>query len=68
MYTIKSKIGVGAFGQIFKVERNTDHAVFALKFTQPKNVAERQDVINEASVIKHLNSPHLVACDSVYDY
>ena len=32
------------------------------------SIAERQSVINECSLIKHLNSPYIVTCEEVYEF
>ena len=62
------KLGQGAFGQIYKVLNHEDKKHYALKFTRPKNDAERQDVINECSLIKHLDCEQLIRCEGVWDY
>lgn len=54
-YKIVGKVGKGGFGTIFKVQRIEDGQPFALKFTNPKDRAERQDVINECSLMAYLN-------------
>ena len=67
-YKIIGKIGKGGFGTIFKVVRHEDQQIFALKFTNPRNVSERQDVINECSLISYLNCEQLINCVDVYDF
>lgn len=62
------KIGKGAFGSVFQVRRNSDGIEFALKFTNPKSDIERQEIINECSLIQHLNCDQLIRCEEVYDY
>ena len=39
-----------------------------MKTSTPKNMVERQDVINECSLILFLNSDRLIRCEEVYDY
>ena len=68
MYKIIGKIGKGGYGTIFRVERHTDKKNFALKFTNPRSNAERQDVINECSLISFLDCEQLIKCEEVYDY
>ena len=55
VYKIIKKIGRGGFGVIFEVLRISDNRSFALKFTNPKNRAERQDIINECSLMAFLD-------------
>ena len=54
-FKIVGKVGRGGFGTIFKVNRIEDGQPFALKFTNPKDKAERQDVINECSLMAYLD-------------
>ena len=68
LFTIVERIGKGAFGAVFKTQRISDGKQFALKYTHPKNMVERQDVINECSLIKFLNCDQLIKCEEVYDY
>ena len=55
VYKIVKKIGKGGFGTIFEVNRFSDGRSFALKFTIPKNKAERQDIVNECSLMSFLD-------------
>ena len=50
------------------VWRKSDGKDFAMKFTNPKNGMERQDVINECSLIKHLNCDQLISAEEVFDF
>ena len=50
------------------MKRHSDNRIFALKFTNPRNAAERQDVINECSLIQYLNCQQLISCEDVYDF
>ena len=67
-YKIVGKIGKGAFGTIFEVQRLSDDKHFALKFTMPKSRAERQTIINECSLMAYLDCDQLLRCEEVYDY
>ena len=55
VYKIGKNIGKGAFGTVFKVKRHADGKCFALKYTSPKDMIERRNVLNECSLIMHLN-------------
>jgi len=68
VYKIVKKIGKGGFGVIFEVVRISDSRTFALKFTTPKNRAERQNIINEASLYSFLDCDQLIRCEEVYEY
>ena len=46
--------------------RRSDGTKVALKLTN--SVAERQDVINECSLIAALNSPHIVSYLDLFDF
>ena len=66
-YKIIGRIGAGAFGQVFKCCRKSDGYVNVLKHTTA-NQDERQSVVNEARLIKALNSEYLVSCEEIFDY
>ena len=67
-YRIIKKIGRGAFGVVFLVERHSDNKNFALKCSNPRSITERQDVINECSLISFLDCDQLIRCEEVYDF
>jgi len=67
-FKILSKLGAGAFGTIYKVINYETNKHYALKYSKPKDPTERQDVINECSLIKHLDCEQLIKCEGVWDF
>ena len=59
-------IGQGGFGEVFKVKRKVDGKYFAMKYVKEVENAEKQAVINEASLIAHLNSEEMIKCVDLY--
>lgn len=53
---------------MFKVQRIADNKLFALKFVNGATRAEKQAVINEASLIAFLDSDEIIKCVDVYQY
>lgn len=50
-YDIIERIGIGGFAKVFKVKRKSDNAICALKFVEPKTVADRESVLNEVGIM-----------------
>ena len=55
VYEYIGKLGKGALGIVVRVKNKTDGKEYAMKYTEPKNVAEREMVINEVSLLRHLH-------------
>jgi len=66
VYKIKEEIGKGAFGKVYLVERRSDNKHFALKYVEGATSAEKQAVINEASLIAFLDSDEIIKCVDLY--
>lgn len=59
-YDIKGKLGQGGFAKVFKVERKSDGAHFALKYIEPKNEKERNIVLNEVVLMQMCTENHVM--------
>ena len=68
IYKIVKQIGQGSFGTIFKVMHSKTMKHYALKYNKPKRRSERDEIINECSLIKHLNCEQLINCHEVYEF
>ena len=67
-YSIGSKIGQGAQSVVYKVVRNEDYKVFALKLIEINCDEARQDILNECRLMMHLHCEQLIRCEEVYEY
>ena len=60
IYEKMEEIGQGAFGTVFKVKRKSDEKLFAMKIIQEISSKVKMDAINEAKLIKHLDSEEMI--------
>ena len=67
-YERMEEVGCGGFGKIYKIRRRSDDALFAMKVVENVQYAEKQLVINEASLIAFLNSDEMIKCVDLYDF
>lgn len=67
-FKIKGKIGTGGFSIIYACERLSDRKEFALKFSNPKSLAERKNLINEIKLLSFINSDYINMCEEVFWY
>ena len=63
-----SKIGEGGQAKVFKVRRRRDGLIAAMKKVINVQPREVQKVMQEASLIKCLNSNELIRCVDLYHY
>ena len=67
-YKVVGKEGVGGFARVFRCQRISDQKLFALKFTEPKNSAERAAIINEIGIMQLGNCQSVVQCYEAFDF
>ncbi len=59
-YEIKSKIGQGAIGEVFKAYDTLDEKNVALKIAKPERICEGK-IINEFKIITQIEHPHIIS-------
>ena len=57
-YKIKQQIGTGAYGKVFKVEKNNN--IYVLKQIPLNHTTNIETIINEAKILSSLNSEYVV--------
>lgn len=68
-YDIIERIGIGGFAKVFKVKRKSDNVICALKFVEPKTVADRESVLNEVGIMLACKeNDAIVKCFECFDY
>ena len=68
-YKIIGKIASGSYGTVVhKVQKIEDGSICALKITNPDSATEREDMMNECSLISFLNSEQIIKCQDVFDF
>ena len=62
-FEVLSKIGDGAFSQVFKVRRRSDGQIYALKKVKMEalNNKEKENALNEVRILASLNDPYIVS-------
>uniref|UniRef100_H3D2B2 Myosin, light chain kinase 5 n=1 Tax=Tetraodon nigroviridis TaxID=99883 RepID=H3D2B2_TETNG len=66
-YILQEKLGMGKFGQVFKlIHKETGH-VCAGKFYKGRRSKEREAARNEIELMNYLHHPKLVQCLAAYD-
>ncbi|XP_071027898.1 myosin light chain kinase, smooth muscle-like isoform X2 [Oncorhynchus clarkii lewisi] len=66
-YNILEKLGVGRFGQVFKLTHKQTGRVCAGKFYKGRRVKEREAARKEMELMNYLHHPKLVQCLGAYD-
>ncbi|XP_064844465.1 myosin light chain kinase, smooth muscle-like isoform X2 [Oncorhynchus masou masou] len=66
-YNILEKLGVGKFGQVFKLTHRQTGRVCAGKFYKGRRVKEREAARKEMELMNFLHHPKLVQCLGAYD-
>lgn len=68
-YEVVSRLNQGAYGQIFKVKRLADGQFFALKFMQPKDVNDFNNIKNEVGLMMMCQEEDsIIKCIDAYDF
>lgn len=57
-FVVKSKLGEGAYSIVYKVIRNTDNKVYALKKVKLMNLSEKEklNALNEVRILASIQS------------
>lgn len=66
-YTVMEKLGVGKFGQVFKLRHKETGRVCAGKFYKGRRAKEREAARKEIELMNYLHHPKLVQCLGAYD-
>ncbi|CDQ74460.1 unnamed protein product [Oncorhynchus mykiss] len=66
-YNVLEKLGVGRFGQVFKLTHKQTGRVCAGKFYKGRRVKEREAARKEMELMNYLHHPKLVQCLGAYD-
>ncbi|XP_062303102.1 myosin light chain kinase, smooth muscle isoform X1 [Osmerus eperlanus] len=66
-YTVMEKLGVGKFGQVFKLSHKETGRVYAGKFYKGRRAKEREAARKEIELMNYLHHPKLVQCLGAYD-
>lgn len=66
-YHVLEKLGVGKFGQVFKLSHKETGEVCAGKFYRGRRAKEREAALREIQLMKLLHHPKLVQCLAAYD-
>uniref|UniRef100_A0A8C5WFH1 Myosin light chain kinase n=1 Tax=Leptobrachium leishanense TaxID=445787 RepID=A0A8C5WFH1_9ANUR len=65
-YTQLEKLGVGKFGQVFKLQEKSSGKLFAGKFYKTKTRKEVENAKAEVELMNKLNHPQLVHCVAAF--
>ncbi|XP_044035823.1 myosin light chain kinase, smooth muscle-like isoform X2 [Siniperca chuatsi] len=66
-YNVHEKLGVGKFGQVFRLSHKDTGQVCAGKFYRARTSKEREAARKEIELMNHLHHPKLVQCLAAYD-
>ena len=61
-FTIIKKLGDGAYSSVFKVKRQGDEEVYALKKVKMGSLSDKEklNALNEVRILASLESPHII--------
>lgn len=62
-FRIVKKLGVGSYSSVYKIIRNTDGLVYALKKIKMGNLSdkEKENSLNEVRILASINHPHIIS-------
>uniref|UniRef100_A0A8C6T7F7 Myosin, light chain kinase 5 n=1 Tax=Neogobius melanostomus TaxID=47308 RepID=A0A8C6T7F7_9GOBI len=67
-YILQEKLGVGKFGNVYKLTHRESGGVRAGKFYKGRRAKEREAARKEIELMNHLHHPKLVQCLGAYDH
>ena len=67
-YRNKKKLENSRFGVIYLMEKIDNKQLFVLKHITQNSDEDRNSAINEASLMKYINSPYVLWCEEIYDF
>ncbi|XP_040918082.1 myosin light chain kinase, smooth muscle isoform X1 [Toxotes jaculatrix] len=67
-YNLQEKLGMGAFGLVFKLTHKETGRVCAGKFYKGRRAKEREAARKEIELMNYLHHPKLVQCLAAYDH
>lgn len=67
-YILQEKLGVGKFGQVYKLTHRESGRVCAGKFYKGRRTKEREAARKEIELMNFLHHPQLVQCLGAYDH
>lgn len=65
-----SKLGEGTYSTVYKVKRNTDQQVYALKKVKMNqlSIKEKENALNEIRILASIDSPSVISYkDAFFD-
>lgn len=62
--------GEGSYSQVYKVRRNSDNRIYALKKVSMDSLStrERQNALNEVRILASIEHPNIVAYKEAFTY
>lgn len=62
-FTPLAKLGQGSYSTVYKVKRNSDHQIYALKKIKMNQltIKEKSNALNEIRILASINSPSIVS-------
>ena len=68
-YQIVKRLAQGGFAKVFLVKRLADEKQFALKFIEPKNKQDYNNIKNEVAIMMLCKEQYgIIRCIDAYDY
>ncbi|TRY98349.1 hypothetical protein DNTS_007747 [Danionella cerebrum] len=66
-YEVEDRLGMGKFGQVFKLVEKTTRRVWAGKFIKAFSQKDKENVRQEISIMNSLHHPKLVQCVDAFE-